>query len=64
MQLKFSAISKRFGEHQALHDVSLVVPEFQSLAIIGPSGGGKTTLLRIIAGLETPEQGSLSIDGL
>ena len=62
MQLEFSHISKRFGDHQALRDVTLSIPEFQSLAIIGPSGGGKTTLLRIIAGLETPETGRLSID--
>jgi polar amino acid transport system ATP-binding protein len=63
MQLEFSAISKHFGEHQALRNVTLAVPEFQSLAIIGPSGGGKTTLLRIIAGLEIPEQGAVSING-
>lgn len=63
MQLEFRGISKRFGAHQALRTVTLSVPEFQSLAIIGPSGGGKTTLLRIIAGLETPETGQLSIDG-
>ena len=62
MRLEFNAISKRFGEHQALRDITLAVPEFQSLAIIGPSGGGKTTLLRILAGLETPESGWLSID--
>ncbi len=62
MRLEFSHISKRFGDHQALRDVTLHVPKFQSLAIIGPSGGGKTTLLRIIAGLETPDSGSLSID--
>jgi len=63
LRLEFGAISKQFGNHQALCDVSLSVPEFQSLAIIGPSGGGKTTLLRIIAGLEIPESGHLSIDG-
>ena len=63
MRLELRQLGKRFGDLQALRDVSLSVPEFQSLAIIGPSGGGKTTLLRIIAGLETPEMGSLSIDG-
>ena len=62
MRLEFCNISKNFGEHQALRDITLSVPEFQSLAIIGPSGGGKTTLLRIIAGLEIPEVGQLSID--
>ena len=63
MRLEFCAIGKAFGELQALRDVTLNVAEFQSLAIIGPSGGGKTTLLRIIAGLETPETGQLAIDG-
>ena len=63
MQLEFCEISKRFGEHQALRNITLSVPTFQSLAIIGPSGGGKTTLLRLIAGLEKPETGQLSING-
>ena len=63
MRLEFHQLSKRFGEQQALREVSLTVPECQSLAIIGPSGGGKTTLLRIIAGLESPETGRVSIDG-
>jgi polar amino acid transport system ATP-binding protein len=63
LRLEFCGISKQFGEQQALRDVSISVPEFQTLAVIGPSGGGKTTLLRIIAGLETPTGGSLSIDG-
>ena len=63
MRLELDGISKQFGEQQALREVTLSVPEFQSLAIIGPSGGGKTTLLRIIAGLTTPETGHLTIDG-
>ncbi|HIJ88822.1 MAG TPA: amino acid ABC transporter ATP-binding protein [Desulfuromonadales bacterium] len=63
MRLEFCGVGKQFGEHQALLDITLAVPEFQSLAIIGPSGGGKTTLLRIIAGLEIPEKGHLSING-
>lgn len=62
MRLEFRNISKQFGVHQALRDITLTVTEFQSLAIIGPSGGGKTTLLRIIAGLEIPEAGRLRID--
>ena len=63
MRLDLYEVGKRFGERQALRDVTLSIPEFQSLAIVGPSGGGKTTLLRLIAGLTTPESGSLSING-
>jgi polar amino acid transport system ATP-binding protein len=56
-------MGKRYGDHHALRDVTLAIPEFQSLAVIGPSGGGKTTLLRIVAGLAVPDSGELSIDG-
>jgi polar amino acid transport system ATP-binding protein len=63
MRLEFCGLGKRFGKHQALRDATLAVPDFQALAIIGPSGGGKTTLLRIIAGLEIPEKGHLCING-
>lgn len=62
MQLEFSGISKQFGAQQVLRDVSVAVPEFQTLAVIGPSGGGKTTLLRVIAGLEAPDAGDLTIN--
>ena len=63
MRLEFCGLGKQFGEQQALRDVTLTIPEFQSLAIIGPSGDGKTTLLRIIAGLEIQEKGYLCING-
>lgn len=63
MQLEFAAIRKHYGTQQALADVTLALPQSLSLAIVGPSGGGKTTLLRIIAGLETPDSGTLRIDG-
>ncbi|NCP39842.1 MAG: amino acid ABC transporter ATP-binding protein [Rhodoferax sp.] len=61
MQLEFCGICKQFGARPVLRDISLKVPEFQSLAIVGPSGGGKTTLLRTIAGLEKPDSGRLRI---
>lgn len=64
MRLEFKGLSKQYGGQLALRDVTLTVPEFQSLAIIGPSGGGKTTLVRIIAGLETPEKGKIYFDGV
>ena len=45
--LELKNISKRFGEKQIISDLNLKVPEKQILAIVGPSGGGKTTLLRM-----------------
>ena len=56
-------ISKRFGEKQIISDLNLKVPEKQILAIVGPSGGGKTTLLRMLAGLETIDSGDIIYNG-
>jgi len=61
--INVSNVSKRFGDFQALDDVSLVVPEGSLGALLGPSGSGKSTLLRIIAGLEAPDSGTVEIDG-
>ena len=56
-------LTKRYGDLVAVDDVSLSVGEGHTLALLGPSGCGKTTILRCIAGLETPEQGHISIAG-
>ena len=56
-------ISKMFGSHTALSEISLVVADGEFVALLGPSGCGKTTLLRILAGLETESGGSLTIGG-
>ena len=50
-------ITKRFGDFVALDDVSVDIPSGSLTALLGPSGGGKSTLLRIIAGLEAPDTG-------
>lgn len=52
-------VSKRFGSHQALNDVSLDVVAGEAVVILGPSGCGKTTLLRLIAGLDVPDSGEI-----
>src|ERR1700756_3902196 len=61
--LALNGISKRFGSHVALDDVSLTVEVGEVVAIIGRSGSGKTTLLRCINGLETPDSGEIVFDG-
>jgi ABC-type Fe3+/spermidine/putrescine transport system ATPase subunit len=61
--LSIRGISKRFGSHQALDDVSLEVLPGICVVVLGPSGCGKTTLLRVIAGLETPDGGEIWLGG-
>src|SRR5258708_668062 len=57
------AASKRFAATAAVDQVSLSVEEGEFFALLGPSGCGKTTLLRLIAGFETPDSGRILIDG-
>ena len=61
--LELRNINKGFGEKQILSNFSLRIPEKQILAIVGPSGGGKTTLLRMLAGLETIDSGQIFYNG-
>ncbi|WP_024511645.1 ABC transporter ATP-binding protein [Bradyrhizobium sp. ARR65] len=56
-------ISKRFGSVEAVRDLSLSVNDGEFVVLLGPSGAGKTTTLRLIAGLEQPDSGSVLIDG-
>ena len=63
MGIAVENVSKKFGDYVALDDVSLGVPEGSRTALLGPSGGGKSTLLRTIAGLEEPDSGRVVISG-
>jgi polar amino acid transport system ATP-binding protein len=63
MKLSLSGVAKRFDGHLALDQVALHLEKVHTLVLIGPSGGGKSTLLRIIAGLEFPDAGEVAIDG-
>jgi sulfate/thiosulfate transport system ATP-binding protein len=56
-------LNKRFGDFVALDDVTVSLPTGQLTALLGPSGGGKSTLLRIIAGLDSSDSGTVSIEG-
>jgi putative spermidine/putrescine transport system ATP-binding protein len=61
-RLLVDAASKRFGQVEALSDVSLNVTAGEFVTILGPSGSGKTTLLKVIAGFETADQGRVLVD--
>jgi sulfate/thiosulfate transport system ATP-binding protein len=63
MAIEVRNVSKSFGSFQALDDVSVVVPDGSLTALLGPSGGGKSTLLRVIAGLEVPDAGVVCLGG-
>ncbi|MGH7079049.1 MAG: ABC transporter ATP-binding protein, partial [Acetobacteraceae bacterium] len=62
-KVALSGIEKAFGSAVVLRDVSLEIGEGELVSLLGPSGCGKTTLLRILAGFETPDRGMISIDG-
>ena len=61
--IRLENVTKRFGKVVAVDDVSLQVEEGEFFALLGPSGCGKTTLLRMLAGFETPTEGRILIDG-
>ncbi len=63
MSIELRHVSKRFGATVAVDRVSFTVREGELVALLGPSGGGKTTVLRMIAGLEMPTEGDLFIRG-
>jgi polar amino acid transport system ATP-binding protein len=63
VQLRLTQLGKRFGSREVLRGIDLFLPEAKALAVIGPSGGGKSTLLRIVAGLEHPDSGSVELNG-
>ena len=61
--LSLQHISKNFGEGDVLRDISLDVARGEFVTLLGASGCGKTTTLRIISGLETPDEGTVLLDG-
>lgn len=64
MSIEIAGVGKRFGDFVALDNVSVSIPSGQLTALLGPSGGGKSTLLRIIAGLERADCGRVEIEGI
>ena len=63
MKLSLTKLCRAFGSHRALDGLSLECANTGSLVLIGPSGGGKSTLLRVLAGLERPDSGTVEING-
>ena len=63
MSIELKSVSKSFGETVAVDRVQFSVTEGELVALLGPSGGGKTTVLRMIAGLEVPTSGDILIRG-
>jgi len=61
--LRIEGVGKQFGRFRAVDDLSLEIMAGEFFALLGPSGCGKTTLLRMLAGFETPDQGRILLDG-
>src|ERR1051325_5742089 len=57
-------LTKSFGSAKAVDDVSLAIQSGEFITLLGPSGCGKTTLLRMISGFETPDAGTVLLDGV
>ncbi|WP_109481944.1 ABC transporter ATP-binding protein [Paraburkholderia sp. C35] len=62
-ELRIAGLRKGFNGHTVLHDIDLTVKPGTLLALLGPSGGGKTTLLRVLCGFERADAGMIEIDG-
>ena len=61
--IRVAGVSKHFGRVTAVDQVSLEIGQNEFFALLGPSGCGKTTLLRMLAGFESPSEGEILIDG-
>ena len=63
MKLSIRNLNKSFDDKMILKNINIELDNFNSLAVIGPSGGGKSTLLRVIAGLQKPTSGEIHVNG-
>lgn len=63
MKLEFHSLTKRYGPHTVLDGITAQLNFPRALVLVGPSGGGKSTLLRLVGGLELPDEGTMRLDG-
>src|SRR3978361_2191705 len=61
--VSLTGVSKRFGDIGAVDELSLEIEDGAFVVLLGPTGAGKTTTLRLVAGLERPDRGHIHIDG-
>jgi multiple sugar transport system ATP-binding protein len=61
--IRLDRVTKRFGGHPAVEELSLEIADGEFFVLLGPTGAGKTTTLRLIAGLEKPDTGTITIGG-
>ncbi len=62
-EVTLTGITKRYGNDVALNDVTMTVPDGSFVVLLGPTGAGKTTTLRMVSGLDTPDLGTVTIGG-
>ena len=62
--LSLHSVTKRYGPVTALDSISLEIPRGEFFGLLGPNGAGKSTLMSLVAGLRTPDAGTLTLDGL
>lgn len=62
-EVTLKGLTKSFGDETALDNISMTVPDGSFVVLLGPTGAGKTTTLRMVSGLDTPDTGSVSIGG-
>ena len=63
MHIEVRGLNKQFGDFHAVQDVSFDIAKGQLIGLLGPSGGGKTSILRMLAGLESPSSGDIVFHG-
>ena len=63
IKLELDSITKRYGKRAVINELSVKIMDNEFFVILGPSGEGKSTLLRLIAGIEKPDSGKIYIDG-